>query len=390
MKIEALELEKWFRQHYFDSEIILCVSGVEEYTIGELREIIHLSQNEMDSIVLLDSPSYGCDGIRQAIARRWIDGKTEHVLVTHGSSEAIFLVMNALLCPGDEVVVLTPCYQPLFSIPRAIGCQVKFWQLRSEQMFTPDLEELSRLVTSRTRMLVVNFPNNPTGVSLTMEQQHELIRIAARHGSYLFWDAAFVDLTYNTPPLPDPSQYYERTITVNTLTKSYGLGGLRVGWCLADPAILKECVTIRDHITLNLSPLIEYLAERVVIHLDTVLDRRLKQARINHKILTQWLTEHQGVIECVIPQGGVSALIKLCNGRNAEAFCQRLAQEQGVFLLPGSCFGHSEFVRLGFGRATSELVEGLSRISRLLNQPSQCDSSLLAPHHFKDKKIDAP
>lgn len=366
MKIAPFELETWFREHYFDAEIILCVSGVEEYSLGELRKIASLSQEEMDSIVLLDSPSYGSDGVRQAIARRWTNGEAERVMVTHGSSEAMFLAMNALLNAGDEVVVLTPCYQPLFSIAEAIGCRVKPWSLQPEQNFAPDLEELKRLVTPSTRMVVVNFPNNPTGITLTREQQDQLIKIVAAQGAYLFWDAAFADLTYEDRPLPDPSDRYERTITINTLTKSYGLGGLRVGWCLAAPEVLNACVNIRDYITLNLSPLIEYIAEHVINNLNVVLNKRLEQARVNHKILTRWLAGHQNAVECVIPRGGVSAFVKLCNVGDIETFCRELVEKQGVFLLPGSCFGHPGYVRLGFGRSTNELTEGLARISRYL------------------------
>lgn len=366
MQIAPFELETWFRERYFDTEIVLCVSGVEEFSLGEIRELVGISTDELDRTVFTDSPSYGRAGLRRVIAQRWRGGDESQVLVTHGSSEAIFLAMQAVLRPGDEVIVLTPCYQPLLSIPEAIGCTVKQWTLLPEQDFIPDIDRLKALVTPRTRMIVVNFPNNPTGATLTPEAQRELIATAAAVDAYLLWDSAFVELTYGTPALPDPWTVYPRTITLGTLTKTYGLGGLRVGWCLADPAILAQCVHLRDYITLNLSPLIELIGERVVEKLDRLLDIRLNQARTNLEILTAWMDEHRDAVAWVRPHGGVSAFVKLLGHSDVEQFCRRLADEQGVFLLPGQCFGFPEYLRLGFGGPTAVLKEGLARLSTFL------------------------
>src|SRR5437899_6836062 len=112
----------------------------------------------------------------------------KQVMITHGSSEAMFLVMSALLQPDDEVVVLTPCYQPLFSIPEALGCKIKSWELRPQEQFAPQLEDLRHVLSSQTRMVVVNFPNNPTGATITYEQQQELVKMVAKYNAYLLWD----------------------------------------------------------------------------------------------------------------------------------------------------------------------------------------------------------
>lgn len=375
MQFTPFTLENWFREHYFDSEIVLCVSGVEEFSLGELRTLVHLSQEEMDCIVFKDSPSYGSLALREAIARRWRQGNAEQVMVTHGSSEAIFLVMTALLRPGDEIVVLSPCYQALFSIPEAIGCTVRHWKLRPEQQFIPDIEELKRLLSPQTRMVVVNVPNNPTGSILTQEQQQELIALVEKNNAYLLWDSAFTQLSYDTPPLPDPGLQYERTITLGTLTKTYGLSGLRVGWCLASPDVLKKCIGVRDYITLNLSPLVEHIALRVVENIDILRDIRFRQACINRDILTEWITSHSEHVDWTRPQGGVSTFLKFTGVADVEMFCRDFAKKYSVFLLPGACFGYPEFVRLGFGGATKELQEGLTRLSLFLNSRKVFQSS---------------
>src|SRR5205085_3776116 len=119
--------------------------------------------------------SFGEPGLRNAIARRWANGDAERIMVTHGSSEAMFLLMHALLRAGDEVLVIDPAYQPLFAIAESIGCELKRWVLRFDQQFVPDVEEFKRLISPRTRMAIINFPHNPTGATLSADQQTELI-----------------------------------------------------------------------------------------------------------------------------------------------------------------------------------------------------------------------
>lgn len=378
MKIATFELADWFRKHYFDTEIVLCVSGVEEFSLGEIRKLFNISQEELDRIILNDSPSYGASGLRKAIAQRWRNGEQEHVLVTHGSSEAMFLIMNTLLRPEDEVIIMTPCYQPLLSIPEALNCRVKSWALQPEQQFVPDIETLKNLLTPSTRMVVVNVPNNPTGATLLVEQQNELVNAVADAGAYLLWDTAFTELSYDTSPLMDPGLTYNRTITLGTLTKTYGLGGLRVGWCLAEAEILEQCVRLRDYITLNLSPLIEYIAQKVVENIDDISTIRLQQSRFNRNILTKWVEEHEDFVDWTRPQGGVSSFIKFKNMANTDIFCSQLASKYNVFLLPGQCFGHPSYVRLGFGGPTSILEEGLLRISHALKQRTIFDETTVS------------
>lgn len=359
-------LEEWMRLYYFDTELDLGSSGVSVFSLMDLRHLLNISQEELDAVVFHDSSSTGHLQLRQAIAQRWLHGDPEYVMVTHGSSEALFLVMNALLQPGDEVVVLDPCYQSFFSIAEAIGCQVNRWPMRFTQRFVPNLDELRSILSSRTRMVIVNFPHNPTGASLTPLEQQELIQLLRKDGIYCVWDAALRDLTYTTEPLPEPLLQYERAISVGTFSKAYGLPGLRFGWCLAAPAILQQCIRIRDYMTLHLSPIIEFLARIVVEKIDILLDIRLAQARANLDLLITWLQQNHQHVEWVPPQGGVTSFVRIKHLANTEEFCHYLARTQKVLLVPGTCFGYPEHVRLGFGCASAELVEGLARLSLAL------------------------
>jgi capreomycidine synthase len=370
MEIASARLENWMRQYYFDTDIDIGSSGVQGYSFSEIRQLLGLSQAELDNIVFEDSRTLGAPDLRKAIACRWGDGDPERVIATHGSSEAIFLIMNALIRKGDEVLVLDPCYQQLYSIAESVGCRLKTWPLRFEQGFIPDVEEAAGLITPRTRMVVVNFPHNPTGASLTLEQQAHLIKAAERAGAYLLWDAAFAELTYEAPPLPDATLFYERAISLGTLSKAFGLPGLRVGWCLTSPEVLPLCAHIRDYVTLHLSPLVEYIAQRVIESTELIVAPRLQRARRNLGVVAEWVSRNRDMVVWVRPQGGVCAFVRLRGVADVDDFCRRLAEQFRVLLVPGSCFNRPDHVRLGFGGPTQELEDGLSRLSTLLSNHS--------------------
>jgi capreomycidine synthase len=366
-KITPALLEGWMRLYYFSTDIDIGSSGVESFSLRELRKLIGITQKELDSVVFNDSWTHGAPSLREAIARWWNINDPEQVLVTHGSSEGIYLIMNALLQSGDEVIVLDPCYQQLSSIAESIGCHLKHWRLRFEHGFVPQIDEVRSLINSKTRMVVVNFPHNPTGTSLTRAQQRELLDAVAEVGAYLVWDAAFAALTYDAEPLPAPNLSYARSVSLGTLSKCYGLPGLRVGWCIAPREVLDRCIDLRDYITLHLSPLVELIAQRAIEHADRLLNIRLQQSRTNLELLSTWVERHGKMVKWVRPQGGVCAFPHLPQVHDAESFCHRLAR-QGVLLVPGTCFNHPSHVRLGFGGSTEELTRGLSWLSKLLEE----------------------
>ncbi|MGH9347595.1 MAG: capreomycidine synthase [Vicinamibacterales bacterium] len=335
------------RRHYFDAELDIGSSGVEEYSMAELRSRLDL--DDLDAIVFRDSPTLGSRELREAIAARIPGAHPDRIVATHGSSEAIFLAMHAILAPGDEVVVLSPCYQQLQSTAEAIGCRIRHWALRADNGFRPDLDDLRRLMTAGVRMVVVNFPHNPSGVTLTPGEQDELVNLCARSGAYLVWDAAFAELVYDRPVLPDPSTRWERAVSLGTLSKAYGLPGLRVGWCVAPRALLDRFLRIRDYTTLHLSPLIEAIARRALERADELLQPRLTLARANLTILSEWVSG-RGDVTWQRPSGGVCALVGLTGVGDTEKFCRVFCETQKTLIVPGSCFGLPQYIRVGFGK----------------------------------------
>jgi capreomycidine synthase len=367
-KFPIAKLEDWYRDNYFTTEIDISGSGVRDYTLGEARRMAGISHDELDSLLMQDSRTLGAPTLRAAIAARYPGARAEQIMVTNGSSEAIFNVMKALLAPGDEVVVMDPHYHSYLSLACIIGCEMKTWRLRYEDGFAPSLDELEGLIGDRTRMVIVNFPHNPTGASLSRDEQRRLIDITAARGAYLMWDAAFADLIYGDEKLLDFHALYDRSITVNTFSKAYGLPGLRVGWVVASPAVLEDCIRIRDFTVLFMSPLIELIAEKVIARADAFIAPRFEQARRNLATVAAWLDAHRDRFEYVAPRGGVTVFARLTGVANTDAFCSGLIASRNVLLTPGSCFGRPEFVRIGFGGAPRDLQVGLERLSSYIAQ----------------------
>lgn len=366
MRLRPAPLEDWLRDYYFTAQIDISSSGVQPYSMAELRAHTGITQEEIDGLVFNDGYSLGAPAVRAAIAQRWGGGVLDTVMTTSGSSEAISLVLMALLRPGDEVIIVQPGYHLLIEFAMALGCTAKTWSLRPDNGWQASLSELAELVTERTRAIIVNFPHNPTGASISLADLQQLLRYAEQAGAYVLWDAAFADLTYETDSLPDPSTLYSRGISFGTFSKAFGLPGLRFGWCIGPPDVLASCIHIRDYTTLHVSPLVELLALKVLENANRFVRPRLEQARGNRAILGKWAEANEGQVSLTRPAGGVAAFPRINGLTDTREFCDQLFQREGVLVVPGSCFGCPGHIRLGYGGATEELVRGLDRLTSAL------------------------
>ena len=360
-------LEVWMRNYYHTAVHDLGSSGVQEYSFGQLREILDIDWPSLDELTFSDSTSYGLAALREVISTRWGNGSVDSVMVTHGSSEAIYAAMTVVLEPGDQVIALDPIYHSLTSIAESIGCDIHRWEMRGSQRFTPDLGELASLLMQlNPKMVVVNFPHNPTGRSLSDEDVGKLLSMVADSGAYLLWDGALSEIVYGRRPLADPTTVYDRAISVGTFSKAYGLPGLRLGWCVAQPQVLAAMVRLRDRMTLSVSPIIEFLGLKAAQRADDLLCPRLEQAERNLGLLLKWANANNSLIEMTPPDGGVTVFPRLTGIDDTAALCHELGRAHGVLLVPGNCFGDPCRVRLGFGGESRSFATGLEILTALL------------------------
>lgn len=359
-------LEEWYRRNLDKAEFDISSSGVQPYSFAELRRIAGIEQAELDAVVMDDSTSQGSPELRQAIADRYAAGRADHVMVTHGSSEAIALTLGSLLAPGDRVVLPDSIYHSLGHFAREKGCEIRKLPLArlSEGAFPDDV--LRSVITPGTKAVVVNFPHNPTGCTLSPAGYAQFVDRVAETGALLVWDAAFAEITHGTEVLPDPTLSYPHSLSYGTFSKTFGLPGLRFGWCIADPGLIARTFPLRDRTTLFLSPLVERIALHAMRAAPRLIGPRARQAARNLALLDAWAARHADAVTWQRPQGGVCGLLGLPGVDDTERFCLDLLDQYGTLLVPGTAFDRPDGVRLGFGGAEDEFRQGLDRLSRFL------------------------
>lgn len=363
MRIEPFALERWMTTWETEVSYDLAESGIQPMSVNQLAALT----GEEDRIArLLDEPllyseATGTIELRKIIADLYEDTNPENVLITTGAIEANFLLFNSLLIQGDEVIVVDPCYQQLASVPKALGCVVKQWKLTPENGFRYDLDELRGLITTKTRMIVINTPHNPSGAILTDDELDQVYALAESAGAWVLSDEAYRWLTLpDQPKCAGPARDRgDSGLSVGTLSKPFGMPGLRIGWLVAPAEVVRECWWFRDYVTLSPGYLNDRLAQIVLQHRETLMQRTRSIATGNLAFVEQWIREREGLIDWVRPQGGLLGL--LCYQMNVPSaeLADNLARDASVMLAPGSAFGHEYHLRIGFGADPDRFREGM-------------------------------
>ena len=360
-------LEDWYRYNYFGNEFDISGSGVEDYTFSEIQQIADFTFSEVDQLTAEDGYTVGNANVRSQIAKRFGNGDSESVLTTNGANEGLLLVMRALLKAGDELVTLGPCYHCHDQIAASMGCVIKKWAIPvGESQETLDVNDLKSLITSKTQAICLNFPHNPTGISIDQATLNEIVRLSSEHNIYLIWDAVFQELVYDTVKLDDPIHHYDKTVTLGTFSKAYGAPGLRFGWVIGPNNLIASCIRQKDYGNLFVAPLLEFVAEKMLMKLDDFSKPRLDQARRNRTMVSDWAQNPSLDVSWRPPDGGVCGILKLPENTCDFIFCTQLLEKTGVLLVPGSCFSIPGYARLGFGGNEENLQTGLDRLSQFL------------------------
>lgn len=368
MKLPPFLLERYFAEHEFTVPHLLCVSDCQTMTAGELLDLEPGSREALERLPLGYTEAPGGAGLRAEIAGLYTDLSPENVLVHVGAQEAIFTFATGCLKPGDEVIVHMPCYQSLHQVASARGCAVVPWVARHENGWAPDPDELARLVTPRTRAIVVNSPHNPTGYCLDRAAMERIVAVAARQGCLLFSDEVYRFLEYGVDEPPRPAcDLYERAVSLGVMSKSLGLAGLRVGWVASrDKALLSAMAAVKDYTSICGSAPGEFLAALALRRRDVILERLRALTVSNLSLLDAFMDRHAGRLDWVRPTGGPIAFPRLASGGDAEPFCEKALRASGALLLPGRLYGDAwkAHMRLGFGRA--DFAQGLAALEEFL------------------------
>lgn len=372
MRVEPFLVEKWLNKYEHDVEINISETCVDPFTLGEFLTLMGREDFFRDFWDTKLTYGYipGSPRLRKGLSKLYDALGPENILVTGGAIGANFLVFYSLVEQGDTVISVFPTYQQLYSVARSFGANVKLLKLRMEDNWLPDMIKLADLIDPHTKLIVINNPNNPTGSLMDEECLFTICEMAEDVGAYVLDDESYRDL-YVDPKdsVPSVVEISDRAIAAGSLSKTFSLTGLRLGWIAAEGSVIKECEDRRDYTTISNGMIDDALATLAVENVDLVLERNLSILRTNYRVLSDWV-DGEPLIEWVPPRAGTVAFLRHKLDISSEELCKRLMREEDVLLVPGSCFEMDGFLRIGFGNNTKVLNEGLCRFKDFLSQYS--------------------
>lgn len=373
MRYETFALERWMTCWELDVDYDIAESGILPMSLADLYELIapdtrERLERELHKMPLGYSEARGTIGLRTALANTYVRATPEDVLITTGAIEANFLLFNTLLEPGDHAVVVSPAYQQLHSVPRALGAEVELWSVVQDNGFAYDLNQLESLVRDNTKLIVINTPHNPTGAMLDAHQLREVVGIAERIGAWVLSDEAYRWLEHpGGDPLPAPlHDSYQRAISVGTLSKPFGLPGLRVGWFAANAEIAAKAWSIRDYVSLSPAKMSDAIAKAVIEERDRILPRNAAIIQKNLELAKAWFASNADLVSWNPPRAGLLAMMRYDLDIPSLELADRLAEDARVMLAPGSTFGIEHHLRIGIGQRPDLFQAGLQRTSDYL------------------------
>ena len=320
-------------------------------------------------LTLLYNEHRGSAELRALIAAESPGLKPDDVLITTGAAGALFIIATALLGPDDHLVVVRPNYATNLETPRAIGCGISFVDLTFEQGFRLDLDRLAAAITPKTRLVSITCPHNPTGVAASEADLRALAELTRRRGCRLLVDETYRDLSFAAPP-PLAASLGDHVISVSSLSKAYGVPGIRIGWLIsADPALQELFLAAKEQINISGSVVDEWIALEIMRTRPQRLAATLAEMRRRLALIGDWMAT-EPLLDWVAPTGGVVCFPRMTAEPpgGTEAFYRRLLEDHCAYVGPGHWFEMPDtHFRIGYGWPTPEDLEaGLKAISAAL------------------------
>lgn len=369
MKIKEFGVERWMDLYENQCTYNLAETCVESLTVDQLLTLTGKQDcilDELRTLKLTYGAIEGSTRLREAISAMYERQTPANVIVTHGAIGGNALVYETLVEPGDTVISVLPTYQQHYSIPESYGADVRILKLREENAFLPDLAELRSLVNDKTRLIAINNPNNPTGSLMDEKFLREVGEIARSCGAYVLCDEVYrgTDQHGNgyTASIAD---VYERGVSTGSMSKTYSLAGLRLGW-IAGPEELMHAVAIhRDYNTISVGMIDDHFASIALEHRAAILARNHDIVRSNLAIVDAWVAK-EPAISYIKPKSGTTALLKYDLPMSSRDFCTALIGQTGVMFTPGSALDMEGYVRIGYANNRNVLEAGLAKVSQFL------------------------
>ena len=353
MRLADFKVEQWMDDYEMQAKYNLTDTCAMPLSLKEL-----LSYENLDMDMVLDYGMItGSDEVKKGILSFYESGDFENITTCHGCLEANTLVMDTLLESGDHVITFEPGYQQFMDMPKSIGCELTLLPLHKPN-WQPNIEEVKKAVQSNTKMIIINNPNNPTGIEFNSSFIRDLIDLCRKKGIYILSDEAYRGFT-NQQSMSD---LYELGISTSSLSKVCSLAALRYGWIKANEDIIHQINVRRDYVMISTGPLLDALASIALKHKDEIIDKNKQCIEANKKVIQDWL-ERNPEFHLAIPEATTVSFLQYDFNVPSEKFAKDCLNQTGVFFVPGSCFGFENYLRLGLGRDTDTMKQGLEILS---------------------------
>jgi len=370
-RIDVFEMERMQSLHWHEVEYDLSESGVRALS---LRELLGKGADEVLDVALAYPLSEGSQSSREAIATWYPGASLENVTMVNGGSEANYLVLWSLLEPGDRLAFEVPNYLQGVAIGRAVGEGSDTFPLaRTDDRWALDVDALERAVTPRTKAVMLCNPNNPTGAVLTEAEMDDVVRVADRVGAWIVADEIYRGAEVETDDTtPTFWGRYDRVVVTSGLSKAFAMPGLRVGWVVAPPEVIRSVWEHHDYTTLTPGMLSDRLTAVALApeRRDRILARTRSIIRENLPPVRAWIDQHSEAVRAVSPVAGAIVYVGYDLRAASAELVDRIRREQSVLLVPGAMFGFerpaADGFRIGFGFDHEETIKALERVSAYL------------------------
>ncbi|HWZ42708.1 MAG TPA: aminotransferase class I/II-fold pyridoxal phosphate-dependent enzyme [Candidatus Saccharimonadales bacterium] len=359
MQLKPFLLDAWLDQHEHDIEFNLAASTGPAWTVNDILALAdEETRHRFLNHKLVYSRPAGADSLREAIAE--MQGvPVEAVQVVTGASEALVALMWSAAEPGANVIIPLPGFTTFSALPQSLGLETRFYRVRRENDFRIDPDEIKRLADSKTKLILINNPHNPTGATIGDGEMESLHGFTAERGIQLVSDEVYHPI-YHGRQTRSAARLPHATVIAD-MSKAFSIAGVRTGWMIEHDAQRRQQYwTARAYFSICNSTTGEILSEIAIRKRNAVLGKTQEAATRNLKLLQRFMADHRDVLDWIPPQGGMTAFPWLVSGENVRRFCEA-ATERGILLAPGDCFDVPSHFRLGFAAAGDNFSKALDR-----------------------------
>lgn len=373
MKLNEFKLERYFAEYEFKIEYLMSSSDCDGLYMKELLQMASLeSLSIWNELKLNYTESAGHPLLRKLISHSTKIFDEENVVIGV-PEELIFVAMNTILKPSDHIIVVTPTYQSLYSIPTDIGCEVSPWELKAvDGRWILDLEKFEDLIRTNTTLLVINFPNNPTGYLPDRNTFDKIIEVARKHDLFIFSDEMYRLLEYNpSDRLPSAAEHYPKAVSLSGLSKSYALPGLRVGWLTTtDKDLINKFIGFKDFTTICNSAPSEILGVIAIENTSAITERNQRIVSQNLTAARDFFRNHARWFEWIEPNAGSICFPKWLGAKPIAEFCLELVNNHGLMIVPGNMFD-SELPHFRIGLGRKNFIPSLEILDEVMSEYSE-------------------